>query len=86
MLSKCLNPSCRAPFQYMDEGRIFHVERRVATAESADPQRVVEYFWLCGPCSQRLKVIVENGTITTEPACTGMIAQNLCTPEVVRMN
>ncbi len=27
----------------------------------------VEQYWLCGPCSQVLKVVVENGSIITIP-------------------
>ena len=67
MLSRCLNSSCGAPFHFLEEGRIFNIEHIVATAGKGEPQRFVEQYWLCGLCSQRLKVVVENGRVTTQP-------------------
>lgn len=65
MLSRCLNSACGASFRYLSEGRIFHIER-VVSRPGAEPQRSVEPYWLCGPCSLRLKVVVENGEVTTQ--------------------
>ena len=67
MLSRCLNASCGAPFHFLEEGRIFNIEHVVATAGTEEPQRFVEQYWLCGLCSQELKVVVENGCVTTQP-------------------
>lgn len=67
MLSRCLNASCGAPFHFLAEGRIFNVEHVVATAGKGEPQIFVEQYWLCGSCSQRLKVVIENGRVTTQP-------------------
>jgi hypothetical protein len=67
MLSRCLNASCGAPFHFLEEGRIFNIEHIVATAGKGEPQRFVEQYWLCGVCSQGLKVVVENGCVTTQP-------------------
>ncbi|MFI5113580.1 MAG: hypothetical protein ACHP7J_00445 [Terriglobales bacterium] len=66
MLSRCLNASCGAPFHFLAEGRIFNIEHIVATAGKGEPQRFVEQYWLCGLCSQGLKVVVENGRVTTQ--------------------
>lgn len=76
MLSRCLNPNCGKPFMYLDEGRIFRIEQVRVAAGSPDPQRSVESFWLCGTCSNRLKVIVENGCVLTSPIdVTTVLAQ-----------
>ncbi len=67
MLSCCLNSACGAPFRYLHEGRIFNIERVVAVPGNPEPQRLVEHYWLCGICSMSLKVVVENGCVTTQP-------------------
>jgi hypothetical protein len=67
MLSRCLNTSCGAPFYFLEEGRIFNIEHVVATAGTEEPQIFVEQYWLCGLCSQGLKVVVENGCVMTRP-------------------
>lgn len=85
MLSHCLNPSCRALFRYMDDGRIFQVERRTAMPGTSELQRLVEYYWLCGPCSQKLKVVVENGNVSTVPSCA-VAPEVTAGPEVVEMS
>jgi hypothetical protein len=67
MLSHCLNPSCSAQFRYLHEGRIFKIEQVVASPADSEPQHLVEHYWLCGPCSLLLKVVVENGVVATQP-------------------
>ena len=67
MRSRCLNPNCATPFRYLDEGRIFRIEQVHTWPGATEPQRSVESYWLCGTCSRRLKVIVENGEILTSP-------------------
>jgi hypothetical protein len=76
MLARCLNPHCGARFRHSQEGRIFTIEQVVAVPRAAEPQRVVEHYWLCGLCSMTLRVIVENGRVTTVP-----IRQELTAPE-----
>jgi hypothetical protein len=66
MLSRCLNSACGASFRYLSEGRIFHIERVMSRPGNSEPQRIVEPYWLCRPCSLRLKVVVENGEVTTQ--------------------
>ena len=67
MLGRCLNPNCDKPFRYLHEGRIFHIEQVRVTPGAQELQRYVESYWLCGTCSNRLKVIVENGAVMTCP-------------------
>jgi len=58
MLSKCANPSCQAPFQYLSEGKLFRVDRQRIVASSG-PQLVtekkaprrLEHYWLCKDCA-----------------------------------
>lgn len=67
MLSSCLNPACNASFRYLYDGRIFTVERLVTSPDGLNTERIVEHYWLCGPCSMSMKVVVENGVATTAP-------------------
>ena len=62
MLSKCANPACTTPFQYLHEGKLFQFEvsnpgpRLVEENSSA---RKVEYFWLCGRCAVTMTLAFE---------------------------
>ena len=67
MLSRCLNPACKASFRYLYEGRVFTVERLVTSPDGLNTERMIEHYWLCGPCCQSLKVVVENGVPTAVP-------------------
>jgi hypothetical protein len=67
MLSRCLNPGCNALFRYLYDGRIFTVERFVTSPDGINSERIVEHYWLCGPCSKAMKVVVENGVATAVP-------------------
>jgi len=68
MLSSCLNTSCNASFRYLYDGRIFTVEHSVASPDGLKTERMVEHYWLCGPCSMSMKVVVAGGVATTAPA------------------
>ena len=70
MLSKCANPECRTQFQYLREGKLYQIETDGAeTSQPAGPQLIsgkkrvhrVEYFWLCGPCSEILTLGYQSG-------------------------
>ncbi len=67
MLSHCLNPACGAPFRYLYDGRIFTVERFVTSADGLKTERIMEHYWLCGPCGRSMKVVIENGVATAVP-------------------
>ena len=49
MLTKCSNPSCSAPFRYLEEGRLFLLESDPALRPRNSNR--AEYFWLCHGCS-----------------------------------
>ena len=66
MIANCVNPACRAPFSHRRDGRIFTVEGELAAPERG-AARPNEQYWLCGTCSLRLKVVVENGRVSTVP-------------------
>ena len=66
MIANCVNAACRAPFSHKREGRVFTVEGVLRETEQG-AVRPNEQFWLCGTCSQTLKVVVENGRVTTVP-------------------
>jgi hypothetical protein len=61
MLSKCANPSCSTPFIYLREGKIFltkpMVDSTTAHGRSGSHATRLEYFWLCGPCSEDLTLL-----------------------------
>jgi len=67
MVSNCLNPACRVPFSHARDGRFFSVDRQLAHHQNQAPDHQPEQYWLCGPCSQLLKVVVEDGEIKTVP-------------------
>lgn len=64
MVSKCANPDCSTPFQYMREGKLFRFEDLETLADRSRPHLVserktprrTEHFWLCGRCSTELTV------------------------------
>jgi hypothetical protein len=66
VLAKCLNPACWAPFRYLHEGRVFNIELS-SDGDDRNPVRKIEHFWLCAECATALKVVVENGGVTTRP-------------------
>lgn len=74
MLSRCLNPGCNAMFRYLYEGRIFTVERFVTSPDGLNTERILEHYWLCGPCSLSMKVVVENSVATTVPIHPELVA------------
>lgn len=59
MLSKCANPGCDTPFQYLRDGKLFQIEidasgRALPTDMGMNPGNKavrLEHFWLCGACS-----------------------------------
>ena len=65
MLSKCANPQCTAPFHYLRDGKLFQIDRRgypgPELVTDKKPVQRVEYFWLCGQCSETLTLKYENG-------------------------
>jgi hypothetical protein len=68
MLSKCANPACLARFHYLHEGRIFKIETAtVLSVGRNSPNHRIEHFWLCERCAQTLRVVLENGVVTTRP-------------------
>jgi hypothetical protein len=67
MISNCLNPACRVAFSHARDGRFFSVDRLLTPSDRREPQHGAEQYWLCGTCSQVLKVVVEKGSIITAP-------------------
>lgn len=58
MLGKCSNPSCSAPFRYLQNGRLFRLEGD-PICRLSKPGRV-EYFWLCDRCSSTMTLRISN--------------------------
>lgn len=55
MVTKCLNPLCEAPFQYLRSGKLFLVNSRdYRGGRIAARHRGDEYFWLCDSCAARM--------------------------------
>lgn len=61
MLSKCANPNCDAPFQYLREGKLFRIDAKETLPQliGKKPATGVEYFWLCGQCSPQMTLAFE---------------------------
>jgi hypothetical protein len=62
LVSQCANPECSEPFVYLRTGKLFAVPRREVAGSSSS----VEYFWLCGRCSETMQPEFSNH----EPHCT----------------
>lgn len=67
MLSKCANPICFARFRYLRQGRIFNIDVNETSAKNSHPLHKIEHFWLCESCARILKVVRENGVVSTRP-------------------
>jgi len=74
MISKCANPECSARFQYLREGRLFRMEivpdktaAGSAPISGPKPIRHVEHYWLCGPCSRALTLVLDKGQVVAVP-------------------
>ncbi len=66
MLAKCSNPSCFAPFRYLQEGRLFRLESDPALRTGNCSH--VEYFWLCDRCSSTMTLrLGERETVVAVP-------------------
>lgn len=73
MISKCANPACSVPFRYLRDGKLFRMEYDSAQqahglefgAGDKRPVRKVEHFWLCGPCSLAMTLIMNGGKVET---------------------
>lgn len=68
MVSKCANPDCATPLQYLREGKVYRIEveefaadsiARYAEQPKKKTARKVEHFWLCGRCSQRMVISLD---------------------------
>ncbi len=44
MIDRCFNPDCRRKLHYLRDGRVV----RVITSKGGG--KVLEHYWLCGPC------------------------------------
>jgi hypothetical protein len=62
MVAKCSNPSCSVSFLYLEDGRLFRLEKDPALRSSKSNQ--VEHFWLCRCCSSTMTLrLREDGTV-----------------------
>jgi hypothetical protein len=52
MVSECANPRCSAQFLYFGEGQLVAVPRKARFSN----QSRVEFFWLCGECTNLLEL------------------------------
>jgi hypothetical protein len=61
MLSKCANPTCSTPFVYLRDGKIFLRKHTMDPSQAHGPAASqvarLEYFWLCGPCSEEFTLV-----------------------------
>jgi hypothetical protein len=69
MTTKCANPACTRPFLYFRSGKIYLIDA-LASNEGGSPESArkdIEYFWLCGACSQYMQVTLDrNGAVVVE--------------------
>jgi hypothetical protein len=68
MVAKCANPSCDAPFRYLNQGKLFQVERRGAKGVSPTGHNV-EHYWLCTGCAQQFTLTRDaDGVVAVVPS------------------
>lgn len=66
MTTHCANSDCSTRFRYFRSGKIFLIDFK-ANGTSASHSRDMEYFWLCGDCSAKMRVTVDsNGNAVLE--------------------
>jgi len=69
MIAKCANPVCSAPFHYLREGKVFRMEfgsdgsPLQLNLAGSKTVRKIEHFWLCGPCSALLTLVLREGRV-----------------------
>jgi len=70
MLSKCANPDCSAPFHYLRNGKLFHIDRSAVGPQLVSGKRAarrIEYFWLCAECAGSMTLAVRGNSVVTVP-------------------
>ena len=58
MVSKCANPFCNAPFQYLRGGKLFIQGGYISARHDSHYPRT-EYFWLCESCARSMTLNLE---------------------------
>jgi hypothetical protein len=68
MTTKCANPTCDHPFRYFRSGKIYLIDMASSSGvRSSNGAREVEYFWLCGDCSENMRVTLDGcGAVKVE--------------------
>lgn len=75
MLSKCANPSCKARFRSLREGKLFHFEvtqterskRGLWIVGAKRPPQSVEHYWLCSECATMMTLAHDLSGIRVVP-------------------
>lgn len=67
MVNNCANPKCGKPLHYLREGRIFVFDMPDPNAPKGAKSGRREHFWLCGPCSQTLRLEQSSGSVRIIP-------------------
>lgn len=58
MTTHCANSECGTPFRYFRSGKICLIDFK-ANGTATRHGRDMEYFWLCGNCSAKMRVTVD---------------------------
>jgi len=66
MLARCANPSCRAEFVYLHEGKLFLLKSSGGRGEFSSRLNFsgqvegLQYAWLCDQCATRYEVAIDS--------------------------
>ena len=83
MIAKCANPSCKAEFLYLHEGRVFvlnsDAKKRASSSRAnfAGQAKGLQYAWLCDGCASNYEVVLDNEgelKLKSHNRYTGLIA------------
>ena len=56
MTAHCANSACGANFRYFRRRKIYLIDFKL----NGNTAREMEYFWLCGDCSPRMRVTLDS--------------------------
>jgi hypothetical protein len=56
MTAHCANSACGATFRYFRYGKMYLIDFKL----NGNTAREMEYFWLCGDCSPKMRVTFDS--------------------------
>jgi len=74
LLNKCANLDCGESFRYLQQGKLFRVEK--VTRDGSSEVEHPEYFWLCQECSEKVSLRLDGNAKVTAVALSDRESRN----------